>query len=437
MVQAYILQLAQELIDDILDHVFANEGLRRMKACALTCKAFRLRSQMHIFSTIKLRSDICKEGQRGERIKGLLNILHSSPDLAKHIYAIHLGIWSFDSAWIAECPPFRELMALLNKFGCRPKELEVEGLDPFVSQSFPDTPHHPTSFEDNIFLPFLAPSIVCLRLFMVNNIPPTVISSCVNLKRLRLVCTELKTRDNTCTLEPYTMTPYPKIDTLEFDRPTGTMMTILDTFEDRSVLVNLTELRVLHSTINVKNAPYVTKIIKASANYLEEVQFCCSSEYGSLYYLEEDEVIPPFDFSRVPRLRVLAINTAVETTPSLRTAHKILTHIYTILTTIPTTNMIERLNYCAFLDMAEFKTFFGDDPTWGLLDSEIARIASSGRRLAVGYSLHVLSSLSYEQGDPGEAAMLELKDLVKRCFPQCTSLPNVCLEVYTYLEHAL
>lgn len=294
MSQALILQLAQELIDDIIDYVFTlGGGHRSMKACALTCKAFHPRSQMHIFSTIKFSSDIGSQGHRNKRIKEFLDILHCSVDIVSYVRAVHLGIWSHDSDWIAEDPLFRKVMALLHESGCRPGELSIEGLDPFIPQAFPNTPHHPTSFNDNIFYPFLAPFITSLRLSTVNNVPPTVIVSCINLTRLKLICTDLNTIDGP-TLEKHPIPPYPRIETLEFDRPTGTVKIILDTFADTTALVDLSHLRVLYSTINLQNAAYITKIIKASADYLEEVRLCCSSEYGTckpwLFFLKRLKV---------------------------------------------------------------------------------------------------------------------------------------------------
>lgn len=158
--------------------------------------------------------------------------------------------------------------------------------------------------------------------------------------------------------------------------------------------------------------------------------------FSPVYYAEEDEVISPFDFSCVPRLRILSINMAVETTPSFRTAHKILENIVTILTSIPSANIFERLNFCAYLDMGEFKSFFGDDYCWELLDSEVIRV-SSGKPFNIGFALHVLSSLSNSQGNPDETSMFALKELVEKCLPQSKRLSNVTLKVHTYLEHSI
>ncbi|KAF8885671.1 hypothetical protein CPB84DRAFT_1788112 [Gymnopilus junonius] len=433
MPQAPIHQLAPELTDDIIDVVSALDCRNRcLKACALTCRAFRPRSQMHIFSRINFSSDIGKQGYRDQRIKKLLDILRCSTNIVNYVGAIHLSISSYDSGWIAEDPLFLTLMTRLNELGCRPEEFSTEGLDPFIPQAFPDTPHRPMCFYENVFRPFFAPYITSLRLSTVNNVPPIVISSCINLARLRLICTDLNTTDGQLMLED----SYPMIETLEFDRPIGAMKTILDDFEDRIALVDLSRLRVLRSTINSQNAPYVRKIIRESADYLEEARFCCSSKYGSFYYAEKDEVISPFDFSCVPRLRVLAVTMAVDTTPMFQTAYKIRENICTILKSIRSANIFERLSFCAYLDIDEFKSFFKDDRGWDVFDSEVIRVAS-GKPLILGFALHVLSSLPYLQGDSDEPSIRALIGLVRTRVPLSASSSNITLEVYTYQEHSL
>ncbi|PPQ96804.1 hypothetical protein CVT26_006229 [Gymnopilus dilepis] len=427
---AHVPSLPQEIIDLILDYVFVlgHDSTTDISTCALICRAFRPRCQMHLFRKVELTSSETRN--RVERINDFQTILHCSNNIALYVQAIRLTIWSHDSAWLACYSALAALLSQIIELGGCPQELEIEGSDPFIPQAFPER----AALNESASYPFqlITPSITSIRLSAVSNVPPALLSGCPNLTRLRLVCTDVNTLDDHSVLEVDPARSKPQIESLEFDRPTGTMRVVLDTFEKTTAIVDLSRLKVLRSTINRQNIRYIEKIVNASANHLEEIHLRSSSMYGEFYYEDWDEIPFHFDFEHILNLRILSLAVAVDRTLELGTTEEIFENICGVIKSIPRTGVFETLNLHAELELTDMVTFIEEfESSWHLLEFSIVALASK-RRLSLNVYLEV--SPTFHDDRDGSEAEPPLPDfqaqLTKRLAIAATS-PNIILKVYT------
>ncbi|KAF8879182.1 hypothetical protein CPB85DRAFT_1342001 [Mucidula mucida] len=98
------MPLPQELIDRIIDQVQGEDDLR---ACAFVCRAWRNSSYRHLFSDLLFDSPTDTSGTADSPCHVFLGLLHTSPDLARHVRHVEVcdesrssdrsGRWLLDS----------------------------------------------------------------------------------------------------------------------------------------------------------------------------------------------------------------------------------------------------------------------------------------------------------------------------------------------------
>ncbi|KAF8907701.1 hypothetical protein CPB84DRAFT_272661 [Gymnopilus junonius] len=118
--------LPQELIDDIIDNV-ANTTMKfgpqnSLSSCALVCKCFLPRSQMHLFSKIKICATSRTFGnhhktERSKRTKEFLDILKHRPLITDYIRELHLVVSELDKGYLLDDPNLHSIMEKKQKSG--------------------------------------------------------------------------------------------------------------------------------------------------------------------------------------------------------------------------------------------------------------------------------------------------------------------------------
>ncbi|KAH9940203.1 uncharacterized protein BXZ73DRAFT_99199 [Epithele typhae] len=111
-----VIQLPPELYDHIIDTVQEAVSCEALCACALVCRAWRLRAQHHLFSSITLR-DVCRP--RSRRRDALIKAISDFPHFSLKIFTLSLVRWGLaedsgrweapDLGWIASLTQLRTL----------------------------------------------------------------------------------------------------------------------------------------------------------------------------------------------------------------------------------------------------------------------------------------------------------------------------------------
>jgi hypothetical protein len=282
MTRPPIYQLAQELIDKIIDAVAESWGSylaarsRNLSSCSLVCKLFLPHSQSLIFHRIRIESrgawynEICIQ-----RCEELHCILDNSPHIATYIQELHLQVAENDNTWAHQNSTFLRVMNRLSQKHCHLEKLTLA----YFNWSYPLC--NPQALLNGFSRPFISPFITSLHLQGINNAPIRMIQECVNLSDLTLSGADLE-----CVSPPTTSRnhiPRPHLRRLHYYGSHGAIQKLVGkglTYHP----VHLSTLRVLTTHIDrIDDVLCLQSVIRA-ANSLEEL-YLTTQAYTSMHPL--------------------------------------------------------------------------------------------------------------------------------------------------------
>lgn len=188
--------LSQELVDEIIDFLYLHakethwshgNHYHYLSNCALVCRSFVARSQMHLFSQITLPAQPGSRKLRAgdySRISSLLAILDKNPSLANHIQQLRLVLPAGHTSWMYYTP---EMLPLMNKINSTPVPLRTLCIDTATRFQIPSA----ASFRKVIdfWERTIAPYITTIRIERVTELPPNLLTMCPHLRDLTLLYT--------------------------------------------------------------------------------------------------------------------------------------------------------------------------------------------------------------------------------------------------------
>lgn len=415
-----ILQLSQEVIDEIVDKI----PLAALFTLSLVGRLFRPRCEKHIFTSILFFQD----GSRwplGEsaRVKGFIDILSRKPYIAGYVRELHLGVDEGSQEWIVEKPGFLEIMDLIRQSAARSplKKLELIGTRTRIT--------NPRRFSESLCAPFITPFLSSLCLERLDDVPLTLVTNCVNLKKLELDNVTFEDLDVSAIIDA--SKSYPQLREMRFNQCTQGIITLLQQKVpgSRPFLI-LSRLRILEADLcPVENMKILQDLLKLSSGSLEELRL--TLEYADTV---SDNLSRWIDLGALFRLHILHMDIVC--------ANGIAGGACKLLTTIPSANSLGKLtvkillgHYWAFPKEVEMAD-------WTFLDREVQRV-SSGKP----FKFHLYLVQDLEVGDEQDEdddcdsmngnlqspkqAMEEraFRKMVNKKLPMIRSQPNITFQV--------
>jgi len=192
-------RLSQEIIDEIIDHYFflrddqladLTEHRIATKACPLISRAFRDRSQKHLFTTLSFYMD--HESQTSlDEFKRLNDVFSMNPRLASHVRVLDLEVKNSMGLWNSrlEDRNFMECLAHISQIGVgqRPPHLEINLREKRTDSIPPRTSSIPRSraFEDHV-VPFIASRLTRMFIIYLRDVPVALFDTSHNLVILHM-----------------------------------------------------------------------------------------------------------------------------------------------------------------------------------------------------------------------------------------------------------
>jgi len=190
-------RLSQEIIDEIIDHYFVLrvEQLtdlmeHRISACPLISRAFRDRSQKHLFTTLSFYMDHESQTSR-EKLKRLNDVFSMNPRLASHVRVLELEVKNSMGLWnpCFEDRNFMECLAHISQIGIgqQPPHLEIDLREKRADSIPPITSSIPRSraFENHV-VPFIASRLTSMFIVYLRDVPVALFDTSHNLVTLHM-----------------------------------------------------------------------------------------------------------------------------------------------------------------------------------------------------------------------------------------------------------
>jgi len=188
--------LSQELIDKIIDYFFktfdddvslTGRATVQLRICALISRAFRERSQKHLFTVVKICMD--EDGRNATGTYNRLNKVFSmNPQLVSHIRVVKLILRGNDDPWhlcFAD-PNFVACITHILQSGIR--DQRSPNLHLYlgsVTYPTPMTNRTPRNLAfETLFIPMVASRLTVLEIWDLSNLPIALFDTCHNLNTL-------------------------------------------------------------------------------------------------------------------------------------------------------------------------------------------------------------------------------------------------------------
>lgn len=182
--------LPPELLESVIDEVGRSNDIPTLRACALVCSTFVLRSQSHLFKTV----DLDKSVPRHRYYRRFHNLLVSKPHIGTYVRYLRLGDDSEDDygltkgkggigghSWLSNAKTLPQTLSLLPR---------LEGFSLTFNSEMMDWNDIPPDIRLALEQVFFLPSLQCVSLEFITFFPPKLLSSFSRLKYLGLSCVE-------------------------------------------------------------------------------------------------------------------------------------------------------------------------------------------------------------------------------------------------------
>ncbi|PPQ75959.1 hypothetical protein CVT24_000145 [Panaeolus cyanescens] len=183
-------QLFPEIVEAILDYFNTEEQADRLilRECSQVSKHFAIKAQTMLFREIRIIDDEVLANLYGnhnrpasitKRCKWLSEIMDRKPYLASSIQTVSITLGPM-ATWISHDVEFIAVMERLARPESRFNTLLLRGTSDSVRIA------DNRAFEKNVLIPFIAPRLTSLHIFLLSNAPIALISECPHLVELNL-----------------------------------------------------------------------------------------------------------------------------------------------------------------------------------------------------------------------------------------------------------
>lgn len=268
-------QFSQELIDEIIDFLALHveepvwpyqKRRSHLSNCALVCRSFLPRSQMHLFSHITLPA---MPGSRQlrvgdySRISSLLTVLDQRPSLANHIQELCLILPGGHTSWMYYTPEMLELMERINSTRIPLRKLQISTSPTDISFKIPSITSHLNLIE--YWKKAIAPYVTAICIENVTAVPPELIAMCTHLRDLTMLFTTVRQPTKCLNSEELWSTP-PRIEQLEYNLIENSHDNVLTMFDSDTSVFDFSCLRhfTTYAHSSVENNILIQKIVNSS-----------------------------------------------------------------------------------------------------------------------------------------------------------------------------